>query len=194
VLEASVGRDDPRLMSTLNVLGNVLADLERNGEARAAFERVIETSVRTGREDDTKAIALANLSNIEVEAGDTARARVIAGDALALWIRLHGEDHPVAGEFTLVLARVLLEDDAVVEATAYARRAIAQLENGGDFHTKALADARFVLARALGRGREPTDRAAAIAAARAALSAYERQDRADDAEKVRTWLAEQPPT
>jgi tetratricopeptide (TPR) repeat protein len=194
VLEASVGRDDPRLMSTLNVLGNVLADLERNGEARAAFERVIETSVRTGREDDTKAIALANLSNIEVEAGDTARARVIAGDALALWIRLHGEDHPVAGEFTLALARVLLEDDAVVEATAYARRAIAQLENGGDFHTKALADARFVLARALGRGREPTDRAAAIAAARAALSAYERQDRADDAEKVRTWLAEQPPT
>jgi tetratricopeptide (TPR) repeat protein/predicted Ser/Thr protein kinase len=191
VLESTVGRDDPRLLSTLNVLANVYADLERNGEARATLERILETSTRTGREDDTKAIALANLTDLEVEAGESARARTHAAEALALWIRLHGEDHPVTGEFTGVLARVELADDAVVDATTHARRAIAQLERGGDFHAKALADARFVLARALVRSRGPAGRDEAIGAARTALAAYEFEERGDDAKRVRTWLAAQ---
>ncbi len=192
LMESSVGRDDLRSMGASIMLANVLVDLGRHAEARATFERVIETSTRAGREDDVRALALSNLAELEADFGDPARGPALAGEALAMWIRLHDDDHPLSAELMAVLARVELVDDQVAEATTHARRAIARLEPGGEAQTEALADARFVLARALVREGNPAEREEAIAAAQAALAAYERQDRAKDATKVRAWLAEQP--
>ncbi len=168
VLEATLGPDDAALLETLVVLGIAYGEAGQVELERACYERAYALADRIDPAHPHKAIVLNNLAELDRDRGDHEAARTKLVEAIALWSRSNGAEHPITGNLTYALADVELALGQVGSAVTHARRAVEVLGAGSAADASALASAQLLLARALVREQgSPTPEAlqAAVAAA-----------------------------
>ena len=199
IWETSLGPEHPLVATSLNNLANVYNAGRQYEQARVLYERALaiwETSL--GPEHPLVAIPLDHLADVHQARGEYEQAGVLYERALAIWETPLRPEHPRVAQPLVGLAEVALARRAPGKAVPLAERAVAIRAAGEDsVSAEALAEARFVLARALwaapaGKGR---DRPRALSLAREALAAYEAAGEATQQERdeVRTFLAEHAP-
>jgi tetratricopeptide (TPR) repeat protein len=158
-------------------------------EAKALYERALAIKERArGADDRDVAATLNNLADVHEATGAYEEAKALYERALAIWDKALGPDHPDAAHALVGLAKIELQDGRPADAVPLAERA-RTLREAGDVAPIALAQARFVLARALvGAGRSHAE---AVALAEQARDAHREAGEAaqDDLAEVERWLA-----
>lgn len=146
--EQALGSTHPTVAVTLNNLGNLYTRTHRLAEARTMHARALAIREQAfGAAHPSVGNSLDNLGDLELDAGAPALAESYYRRALAIHEAALGREHPKLASALLGIARVLLLRDDATAATPLAERALA-LREQGDAGAVALADARFVLARA----------------------------------------------
>ncbi|MBL9104635.1 MAG: serine/threonine protein kinase [Myxococcales bacterium] len=190
IREKALGLENPDTAYNLDNLGSVQAELGRYEEAIEFQERALKIREKTlGPEHPEVAVSLRSLGDTLAKQGRHAEARERYGAALALREKAFGADHPDIANILVDLAELELKagGDAVPSAT----RALAIREGHSDSIQSDLAEARYLLARALIAG-EPTavERARARTLAQAARDGFAgAKDRAPELAKVEAFLA-----
>ncbi|HWB82298.1 MAG TPA: serine/threonine-protein kinase, partial [Nannocystaceae bacterium] len=146
--EQAVGPAHPTVAVTLNNLGNLYTRTHRLAEARTMHARALAIREQAlGAAHPSVGNSLDNLGDIELEAGGLARAETFYRRALAIHEAALGPEHPKLATALLGLAKVSLLRHDTADAVTLTERALA-LRERGKAGPVALADARFVLARA----------------------------------------------
>ncbi|MEM1204532.1 MAG: serine/threonine-protein kinase [Acidobacteriota bacterium] len=96
VRRANYGDPHPKLANSLNNLAAARLSAGALGEAAELFRGAYEMQDRLygGADHRRSAATLANLALVEGRLGRTASAEGLYGEALAMWRRLGGDDHP----------------------------------------------------------------------------------------------------
>ncbi|MBX7083340.1 MAG: serine/threonine-protein kinase [Nannocystaceae bacterium] len=188
MLEATLGPQDAALLETLMVLGIAYGEAGRVTEERECYQRAYALADRVDPEHPQKALALNNLAELDRDEGDHEAARTKLVEAIALWTRSNGAEHPIIGHLTHALAQSDLALGDGAAAVEHARRAVAVLQAGSAADAPAVAAAQLLLARALVLEHGgPT--AEALQAGRAAVAAFEALGDAAQANAAREFVA-----
>ncbi len=192
-LERTLGPEHPNVARTLNNLAAVHQALGDNEGAKRLYTRALGIAEQTmGLEHPDAAGALNNLANIHSELGDHDEAKVLYERALAIWERTLGPENAYVSYPLVGLTNVALAQHREGDAVSLAERALALREKGG-VTDEAVAEARFVLARALWAAPSDAggDRAHARAIAEQARDAYRAIDthEARQLAEIEAWLA-----
>jgi tetratricopeptide (TPR) repeat protein len=188
IQEKALGPDHPDVGTTLLNLGLVLertGDLERAKQLHERGLRILQRAL--GPDHASIAGSLTSLATVEHALGNDEEAARLLARARAIYERALGPDH-------LDLAHALVRSAIVALALEQPRDAIAWAERATEIYgakqasARDVAEARFVLAKALLAGGE---RARAIALAEQVRDAYRAMgdDRADERAEVDEWLA-----
>ncbi len=164
----------------LSNLGTVLRDLDEDVAARQHFERAI--AMARPLDPDHVLIAQSGqmLAMLQRDAGEYDAAIASTREALRIFEKLRGPDHPDLGYALENLGRIELKRGRPADAIPHLERALTNRQNGPFLHL--VAETRFSLAEALwDSGR---DRPRAIALAREAHAGWSASTAADKAEKV----------
>ncbi len=189
----TLGPEHPLLALDLNNLANVYSATGDYDQAKLLLGRAVSIwEAALGPEHPHLANGLVNLGNVHSATGDHDQAKALIERGLAIQEAALGPEHPSLALALVGLARVALAQQRPVDATALAERAVRLREKGG-VAPEQLAEARFVLARALWDA--PTDagrdRARALdlaGRARETLRAAGKGEASELAE-VQAWLA-----
>ncbi len=184
IREKALGLENPDTAYNLEYLGAVQAELGNYAEALEFQERALKVREKTlGAEHPQVAASLQSLGETLAKQRRFEEARARFKEALAMRERVFGVSHPDVAATLLSMAK--LELDAGGDAVAPAERALAILDGHSDTIQKNMAEAKFLLARAL-VARKPTaaDRARARALAEAAQSGYA-AEKTSEAERVK---------
>ena len=172
IREKALGLESPDTAFNLEYLGAVQAELGRYAEALAFQERALKVREKTlGAVHPQVAASLQSLGETLAKrrSYDAARARFAA--ALAMREQVLGVSHPNVADTLYEMGK--LELDAGGDAVKPAERALAIRDGHADTTQEFVAEARFLLARAL-VARKPTaaDRARARTLAEAARDGF----------------------
>jgi eukaryotic-like serine/threonine-protein kinase len=154
-------------------------------DAKALHERALAIKEKAlGPEHTDVALSLIHLGNIHQATGAYEDAKALYERALAIREKALGPEHPHVAYPLVGLAEVALEQRRAGDAVVLARRAIASSEPR-NVSSVELAEARFVLARALAESGPAREEA--IALAKQARDAY-REAGSDALDEVARWL------
>lgn len=144
------GKDDPGAVWIVAGLGEVFHSQSRYGEAEPLFRRALEIQTRARGTSDLDVTWIgATLGDVLLKQGQHEEARRLLSQALETRERLTDEDHPSLVYSLVRLAEIELIHRDFEAARVYAERA-ASIVDMGDADLVDVAEARFVLARALG--------------------------------------------
>jgi tetratricopeptide (TPR) repeat protein len=189
IWERALGPGHPRLAEALDNIGVMLHAQGKWGEATELHRRSLVISEQAlGAEHPHVIYPLINLAGAlyrqaryEEAAAHYRRALAITEDAL-------GKEHPSAAHALIGLALVHLRDGRSAEALPLAERAVAVLQQNGASADN-LAEASFVLARALlATGQDPARARALARQARDALQTASAPLSLIELAEVETWL------
>ncbi len=186
---SALGLDHPAVATTLNGLGGVLGRLGEYEAAKASFERALRMKESALGPDHLEvAQSLSNLANVLRELGDYEQAKAHHLRALRIREVAMGPDHPEVAYTLVGLANVALDQRDVDAARGYAERVVSIREQI-EAPPARLAEARFLLAKALWS--DPTQRARARALAEQARDGYAEHGKGyeQDVVKAEEWLA-----
>jgi eukaryotic-like serine/threonine-protein kinase len=149
------GPDDPRVANLDNSLGTVLRELDRDAEARVAFERALELGRRTlGEQHPSIAGHLINLANLDTDTGRLAEARERMTRALRLREATLGPQHYLAAQIRYNLANLDRLEGDLGAARRGAEAALASFEQAlGPDHANVAIVVNFLGALAEQDGR-----------------------------------------
>jgi tetratricopeptide (TPR) repeat protein len=161
--EQALGPEHPRLAEALDNLGVILHVQGKYEESAAQHRRALAVSEKAlGGTHPLLAYSLNNLGATLYLQGKPTEAAETYSRALAIRERTLGPEHPLVADPLLGLALTYLSSGHEARALANAERALSLLERH-DGGAETLAEARFVLARALmATGKDP-ERALALA-------------------------------
>ncbi|MEM9459391.1 MAG: tetratricopeptide repeat protein [Myxococcota bacterium] len=189
IWEKALGPDHPSVAGILNNLGAVAKSVGDYDSARRHFERSLAIREKTlGPNHPHVAMSLNNLGIVFWSQGDKDSARHHFEQALAIREEALGPDHYLVAHPLVSLAGLALETNDSGSAVAYAERAVAVREAASGTPVL-IADARFVLARALWSKRGERTRARALAEQVRRAYAEHGPGREDDLADVDAWLA-----
>jgi eukaryotic-like serine/threonine-protein kinase len=193
IVEETLDPAHPDGASILTNLANVHSVTGEYEQAQLQYERALAiTEKALGPEHVLVAQGLHNLALAHRALGAYEQATAAEERALAIIDKALGTEHPAAAYPLVGLALVALERHRPADALMLARRATAVRENGG-VAPDLLADAQFVLARALWDvpAEDGRDRTQAVSLAEQARDAYHDtgEGRAKDLAEVAQWLA-----
>ena len=121
------GRDSPVLITTLDLLAEVLTKLGRTAEARRDLERAMVIAKATAGEGSSEVgLLLVSLSRVCLRERDMRGAQKAILEAFEIRKHLVGEEHPTTAEIEILQARVLLESGRAQEALDVALSAAAK--------------------------------------------------------------------
>ena len=163
VWKEALGDDHPSAAMTLNNLGDVYYD-QRDYEGAEQYYRralAIQHEVLDG-EHPGVAESLNDLGNVFRARGDYEGAKEYHQRALEMREHVLGADHPLVADPLVGLATIALELGDPASARVYAERAVS-IREATVAAPGQLAEARFVLARALWSDRPERARARALA-------------------------------
>jgi tetratricopeptide (TPR) repeat protein len=191
-----LGPEHPVVATSLINLAMVHQGTGAHDEARVLYERALAIREKAlGPEHPDVAAGLVNLATFHDETGAYEEAKPLYERALALREKSLGPEHPHLGAPLSSLARIALAQHRPHDAVPLARRAVA-LREKGDVGAERLAEARFVLARALWEAPEDAgrDRVQARTMAEQARDVLRVSGKAgaELAEEVDQWLAGHP--
>jgi eukaryotic-like serine/threonine-protein kinase len=170
IREAVFGPTHPEVAHVLDNLGVIRRELGRPRDAVALHERALAVRQEVlGLEHRTVAESLFNLGATHLVMDATDDAETAFDRALQIWTQAWGPDHPMVAGALIGLARVALRRERHADAIAPAERALKVLASSGA-GPMSVAEARFVLARALSY--DPSSRTRAVALAEQARDAY----------------------
>lgn len=190
--ETGLGMGHPNAASTLNNMGAVLESQGKHEEAGALYQRAIRIWRDTlGPDHPIMATGASNLGSVLEKQGRHEDARPLYEQALHIWELTLGDAHPDVAYALVGLARVELAKHELGRARSLAARAVTIRETA-KVAPGLVAEARFVLARALWPNRAQRDRALALAEqAREVWSQPEwGGDFQEELGDVEQWLAE----
>jgi hypothetical protein len=183
--QSELGDDAPDLPVFLGNEANAWLAASRNEQALDAFSRALKAAERSGdTEAETRVDLLSSRVQVYLDMGKDALARADIEEATRLSASTELESSTKA-VLEAGLAQIALNAGQRGEALRHARASLAEAgARPGELHI--LANARFLVAQALGRG----DREAE-ALARQALEYYEKPETDDPGTlaKLRAWLA-----
>jgi len=191
ISETARGADHPKTAVARMSLGNVLEARGRYEQAQRQHERALDTLEATlGADHPAVATCLNNLGNALRPQGKDESARGHLERAVRIFEARLGKDHPNTAHPHVGLARVALAMDEPATARTHAERAVV-IREGAQVAPELLAEAQFVLARALWSDTPSQGRAVQLAEqARDALASGEVSGNADvDQAEVERWLA-----
>jgi len=196
IWEASLGPEHPQVARTLDNLAVLHAKLHAYDEARRLNERALAIREKAlGPEHPELAKSLERLADLHLKAGALEEAKALHERALAIRKKALGPEHPELARPLLGLAEVALLQQRPGDAVPLAEHGMA-LREQADVAVERLAEARFVLARALWDA--PTtggrDRARALALAEQARVVLRSGGKGTAAQlgKLEAWLATHP--
>ncbi len=190
IVEKAFGADHRNVGVTLMNLGNVFEARGMYEQAQRHQERALSIFEKAvGANHPLVATCLNNLGNALRAQGEHERARRHLERSARIFEEVLGADHPDLAHPLIGLARVALVLEDFDGARAYAERAVSNRE-GGKAAPELLAEARFVLARALWADRGQRPRARVLAEqAQEALVSGEVSGNADlGLDEVEQWL------
>jgi eukaryotic-like serine/threonine-protein kinase len=190
ILEKALGPEHPKVATSLNNLAEVHRAMGSYAEAKALHERalvILEEAL--GPEHPDVAHSLDNLAEVHRATESYAEAEASFERALAIHEQALGSEHPDIAYSLVGLARVALARGRAADAVVLADRAV-KVRKDGDAPTGDLAEARFVLARALWDASR--ERPRALAVAEQAREAYREagHGKATELAEVEAWLRE----
>lgn len=188
LLEGALGSDHPDVALALLDMGDVLKRKQQPDDAIAHIRRAQRILERTvGPRHPAIAAALDNIGVILFEQGRLDEAQDHHQRALTMFEAVAGADHPDTAESLMGLATVALARGDAETSRAHAQRALAILE-ASELPGVTIAEARFLLARALWAGDPRSSKA--IALARRARDEYAAagEPAADDRAELDGWL------
>jgi tetratricopeptide (TPR) repeat protein len=149
ILEAALGPEHPEVANSLENLANVHMTTGDHEAAKRLYERALAINERSlGPAHPEVASSLGGLGNVHVPLGDYEAAEELHERALAIYEQSLGPEHPKVASSLVGLADVALARGRPADAVLLAERALT-LREKGDAQTGPLANARFLLARAL---------------------------------------------
>ena len=191
IREEALGVDHPDVAFSLNNLGNVYSSQGAYEKAEEYYQRALGVWERAlGVEHPDLAYSLINLGEVYSSQRKYEKAKGYYRRALQIQGKTQGADHPLVAYSLVGLATVALQTGGSKSARAYAERAVL-IREAAKVASEMLAEARFVLARALWSARHERARARALAEqAREALVAAEGLgDAKVDLDEIDAWLA-----
>ncbi|MEM9463495.1 MAG: tetratricopeptide repeat protein [Myxococcota bacterium] len=191
IYEKALGPDHLYVAQNLNNLGLVFYTQGDYENARIHYQRALATLEKVlARNHLNLAPSLGNLGIVFYAQGDYENARVYHQRAQEILEKALGPDHPNVAYPLVGLAEVALKIRDLASARAYAERAVS-IRKASEVGHQLLAEARFVLARALWSERSERARARSLAEqARDALVAAEGPGNSDvELDEVDAWLA-----
>ncbi|RMG97526.1 MAG: serine/threonine protein kinase [Deltaproteobacteria bacterium] len=194
IREKSLGPEHPHVASSLNHLAMVHSVRGDYATAYQLYRRSLAICEKTlGPKHPRVGEVLNNLANAYKSQGAYDEAQRSFERALAIWEKSLGPEHPHMSYPLVGLAEVALAKRRPQDAVRHAERAVA-LREGGKTSPEDLAEARFVLARALWAA--DRDQARALELAAKARDAYREAGKAREKElgEVEAWLAEREPS
>ena len=192
IFERVLGPDHTSVANTLNTIAIVLRRQGKSSRALAHYQRAAAIFERAlGADHALLARPLNNMGNLMQEQGKSSEAMRYFRRALVIRQKALGPRHAEVAYPLLGLAEIALEQRDFDAAREQAEGAVAIREEG-DVAPELLAEARFVLARALWPQRAERTRARALAQqARDALAAAEGPGVVDlEIAVLDAWLAE----
>jgi tetratricopeptide (TPR) repeat protein/tRNA A-37 threonylcarbamoyl transferase component Bud32 len=192
ISEEALGPGHLGIASPLNNIGNVLRRQGKLEDALTHHERALAVREQAlGPRHVHVAVSLNNIAIVLVEQGKLEEARTHYERALVILAGELGPRHPDVAHALVGLADVALRQHDLDVAREHAEHAISILE-ASEASLDVLAEARFVLARALEPDR--SQRARARAQAEQAHDGYAELGAAAQADlaEVQAWLAEHP--
>jgi eukaryotic-like serine/threonine-protein kinase len=184
IRETSLGPEHPNVSTSLNNLGLLHQATGAYEDAKAVHERALAIREKAlGSEHPQVAESLDNLAATHRAMGAYDDAKALHERALAIRERSSVAEHPDVALSLVGLAAIALEQHRASDAVELARRAVSVRERGNVLPIE-LAEARFVLARALVEaGSSPVE---AARLAEQALDAY-REAGSDAVVEVERW-------
>ncbi|HWB73796.1 MAG TPA: tetratricopeptide repeat protein [Nannocystaceae bacterium] len=181
--------EHPDIARALNNLATAWHVRNEPARERAALEEALRIWEQAmGPDHPEVAAVLVNLAKLEESEGHDAIARRHYERALAIRRAALGPDHPKLAYVLVGLANVALSEGRPADARAHAERAV-ELRSAGKAPATELAEARFVLARALA---ESGDRERGLALAQEVAATFRAtQGMAGAASFVEGWIAQQ---
>jgi tetratricopeptide (TPR) repeat protein/predicted Ser/Thr protein kinase len=196
----ALGPEHPDVGRWINNLGLVAKEQGHYEEAEAHHRKALAIIERAlGPEHPHVAFLTYNLGQALHARGDREQAEIHYRDALVKMERSLDPGHPLRASPLLSLATLHLEDGQPAKALPLAEHALRVLEPHAEDAASELAEARFLIARALAAAGQAGDMPRAIALARQARDTY-RATASHAHERaladVNAWLAEReaPPT
>jgi eukaryotic-like serine/threonine-protein kinase len=189
--EQVLGPDHPDVASSLNNLAGIHWATESYAKAHASYERALAIREQAlGPDHPDVAQSLTGLANVHRATGSYAEAHASYERALAIWEQALGSEHPDLAYPLVGLARIALTRGRAGDAVAFAERA-TKVREDGDAPAREVAEARFVLARALWDASD-RERPRALAVAEQAREAYREagDGKATELAEVEAWLLE----
>ena len=185
----ALGPDHPSVANSLSNLGNVFLGQGDLDEARSHHQQAVTLMEKSlGPDHPHVAIGLNNLGGVSAAQGEYADARHYHQRALKIQNKALGPDHPDVASSLVGLATVAQQTGDPASARAHAERAVS-IRKAVAVAPTLLAEARFVLARALWSERHERARAHALAGQARDAYAEHGPGKEDDLAEVEAWLA-----
>ncbi|MEX1367527.1 MAG: tetratricopeptide repeat protein [Nannocystaceae bacterium] len=190
-----LGPQHPRVAYPLNNLGELLRQQGKLDEARVHLQRALEISKQAlGPDHPDVASSATNLGNLLLRQKRYDEAEQLYRRALEIQQGALPADHPHISSSLLGLAKISLSREEYETAREAAERAVT-IREGAQMPPELVAEARFVLARALENASAERSRARALAeqARKSWMDAgAEDSQTTDYLAEVEQWLAEHP--
>ncbi|MEM9459781.1 MAG: tetratricopeptide repeat protein [Myxococcota bacterium] len=162
VHQHTLGDDHPNVAASMTNLGNVLRNQGKHAQAEQQHRRALAIYERAlGTDHLDVALGATNLATSLLSQGKYEEARAQHRRALAIYQSMSNEQ-PSMAYSVLGLARIALAQRQFETACEYAEQAVS-IRQSGEVAPHLLADARFVLARALWADRTQLARARTLA-------------------------------
>jgi tetratricopeptide (TPR) repeat protein len=147
--EKALGADHPNVAMTLTNLGNVFREQGEYEQAKLHHQRALQIMEEVmGADHPNVASSLNNLGNVSREQGEYEQAKLHYQRALQIEEKALGANHPQLASSLMGLAEIALAQEQFDLARTHAERAFSILQ-AGEVAPERLAEARFLLARAL---------------------------------------------
>jgi tetratricopeptide (TPR) repeat protein/predicted Ser/Thr protein kinase len=189
IREQALGPEHPAVAGSLNNLGTVHYATSAYDDAKALHEQALAIQEKAlGPDHSDLATTLNNLADVHRATGAYDDAKAMYERSLAIREQALGPDHPRLAYALIGLGEVALHRRRAAEAVPLAERA-RTLRETADVSATDIAEARFLIARAMADAGKSRVEAAALA--EQALHAYQAAGDAtrEELTEVERWLA-----
>jgi tetratricopeptide (TPR) repeat protein len=188
IWKSTLGPDHPHTAMPLANMGDLLSREERFPEAKTYITQALEIWVRAHGEDHPRVAAGHNsMASLHLRMNRLDEAERSYTRASEIWLATGGADHPSLANTLHGLAEVAWKRGQVQETIEHAERSVA-ISTKAENDPLDLAEAQFLLARALWKRGKDRPRAAELAASARDSYADAGERRAEQVAEIEAWL------